>query len=285
MNGGGGNIEAMHCIFCKRDSTGSRSEEHIIPESLGNEEHVLPPGVVCDACNNYFASSIEQVVLESGEFKTTRFSMVIPNKRNRVPSVDGMLLPLQPGMTLGQAARFHRADVSRNPEDGSYNLFPEDAAAAAVADCRITRMIIPATGPKPDRIVFARFLGKVAVEAMAARLLKNAPEMLEEFVQDDQIDILRNYARYGKQGLEWPYSERRIYPADFSFPTPDGDSYEVLHEFDFLHTEQGEMYFVLAILGTEYAINMAGPDFEGYTQLLTDHGGISPLYQKRSFPD
>lgn len=284
MNGGGGNIEAMHCIFCKRDSTGSRSEEHIIPESLGNEEHVLPPGVVCDACNNYFASSIEQVVLESGEFKTARFSMVIPNKRNRVPSVDGMLLPLQPGMTLGQAARFHRADVSRNAEDGSYNLFPEDAAAAAVADGRITRMIIPGTGPKPDRIVFDRFLGKVAVEAMAARLLKNAPEMLEEFVQDDQIDILRNYARYGKQGLEWPYSERRIYPADFSFPTPDGDSHEVLHEFDFLHTEQGEMYFVLAILGTEYAINMAGPDFEGYTQWLTDHGGISPLYQKGSFP-
>ena len=44
------------------------------------------------------------------------------------------------------------------------------------------------------------------------------------------------------------------------------------------------MYFVLAILGTEYAINMAGPDFEGYTQWLTDHGGISPLYQKGSFP-
>ncbi len=66
-------IEAMYCIFCKRDSTGSCSVEHIIPESLGNEEHVLPPGVVCGACNNYFASSIEQAVLESGAFKIARF--------------------------------------------------------------------------------------------------------------------------------------------------------------------------------------------------------------------
>ncbi len=122
------------------------------------------------------------------------------------------------------------------------------------------------------------------MEAMAARLLRNAPEMLDAFVQDDQIDILRNYARCGKQGLEWPYSEQRIYPADFSFPISDGSSYQVLHEFDFLYTEQGEMYFVLAILGTEYAINMAGPDFEGYIQWLAAHDGISPLYQKEGFP-
>ena len=274
----------MYCIFCKRDSTGSRSKEHIIPESLGNEEHVLPPGVVCDACNNYFASSIERVVLESGEFKSACFNMIIPNKRNRVPAVDGMLLPLQLGLSMREAVRFHRADVSRNPEDGSYNLFPDDEAAAAVADGRITRIIIPTSGPKPDGTVFARFLGKVAVEAMAARLLQNAPEMLEAFVQDDQIGYLRNYARYGKQGLEWPYSERRIYPADFSFQDPDGGSYEVLHEFGFLYTEQGEMYFVLAILGTEYAINMAGPDYEGYMQWLVEHGGDSPLYRKEEYP-
>jgi hypothetical protein len=270
----------MRCIFCKRDSTGSRSEEHIIPESLGNREHVLPPGVVCDPCNNYFASSIEQVVLESGEFKSARFNMVIPNKRNRVPSVEAMLLPPQPGMTLSQAARFHRADVSRDVEDGSYVLSPDESAVAAVADGRIDRMIVPVSGSKPDQTVFARFLGKMAVEAMAARLLQNSPEMLDAFVQDDQIDILRNYARYGKQGLEWPYSERRIYPADFHFPTSDGGSYEVLHEFDFLPTKQGEMYFVVAILGMEYAINVAGPAMEGYALWLAEHGGRSPLYGK-----
>jgi hypothetical protein len=28
----------------------------IIPEALGNSEHVRPRGEVCDGCNNYFAS-------------------------------------------------------------------------------------------------------------------------------------------------------------------------------------------------------------------------------------
>lgn len=187
----------------------------------------------------------------------------------------GMLLP---GIACRQSVQFHHADVSRNT-DGSFNLFPEDAAIKTIAEGRINRVIIPAEGPKPDRNVFSRFLGKVAVEAMAARPIKNAPEMLDEFVQDEQVDYLRNYVRYGKPGLEWPYSERRIYAADFYFPTEDGGSYEVLREFDFLHTDQGEMYFVLAMLGTEYAINIGGPDFEGYTRWLAKHDRFSPLYR------
>jgi hypothetical protein len=32
------------CIFCKKDASSSRSLEHIIPQSLGNEEHALPLG-------------------------------------------------------------------------------------------------------------------------------------------------------------------------------------------------------------------------------------------------
>jgi hypothetical protein len=78
------------------------------PNRLGTRS-TFPPGVVCDACNNYFASSIEQVVLESGAFKTARFQMLIPNKRKRMPTVEGMLLPLQPGMTpAGQTVSFGR---------------------------------------------------------------------------------------------------------------------------------------------------------------------------------
>src|SRR5436309_15606851 len=83
------------CVFCKRDSGASRSIEHILPESLGNKEHTLPAGVVCDACNNYFASGIEQPVLESGHFVTARFSALIPNKREKMPMLPAMLLPVK----------------------------------------------------------------------------------------------------------------------------------------------------------------------------------------------
>src|ERR1700729_2410898 len=59
----------MHCIFCKRDSSDSCSVEHVISESLGNTEHVLHAGVVCDACNNYFASKVEGPLLSDPYFR------------------------------------------------------------------------------------------------------------------------------------------------------------------------------------------------------------------------
>lgn len=75
----------MRCIFCKQDSATSKSVEHIVPESLGNKEHVLPIGAVCDDCNQYFARKVERPVLESPMFCLLRANMVIPNKRGRIP--------------------------------------------------------------------------------------------------------------------------------------------------------------------------------------------------------
>jgi len=47
---------ALHregCLFCRRHDGGFVSREHIFSESLGNlEDYVLPPGIVCDRCNN-----------------------------------------------------------------------------------------------------------------------------------------------------------------------------------------------------------------------------------------
>jgi hypothetical protein len=50
----------MNCIFCHKISDNSQSIEHIIPESLGNKEHTLWKGAVCDKCNNYFATKMEK---------------------------------------------------------------------------------------------------------------------------------------------------------------------------------------------------------------------------------
>ena len=36
----------------------TKSEEHIIPKSLGNDELILPKGIICDKCNNYFSTNI-----------------------------------------------------------------------------------------------------------------------------------------------------------------------------------------------------------------------------------
>ena len=264
------------CIFCKKDSGDSRSVEHILPESLGNKEHTLPAGVVCDACNNYFASSIEQPVLESGHFVTARFKALIPNKRDKMPLLPAVLLPVT---RRSREVYAYRADVTRDASGGFY-MDAEPAAERGIVSGEITRLIIPASGAKPQRDVFARFLAKVAVECMTLRMLENAPELLPEFIDDGQISSLSGYARFGKCGLFWPYSERRIYTPDWLFreDAEEAEEYEVLHEWTFLHTDKGEMYFVMAIMGIEYAMNMGGPDVEGYDAWLRENNGLSPLY-------
>lgn len=75
----------MQCLFCKADSRGSIAVEHIVPESMGNRDHVLPLGAVCDWCNNYFARKVERPVLESAIFRQLRAGMGVVNKKGRLP--------------------------------------------------------------------------------------------------------------------------------------------------------------------------------------------------------
>ncbi|MGC4049426.1 MAG: HNH endonuclease [Paludibaculum sp.] len=75
----------MRCLFCKADSSLSRSREHIIPESLGNIDHQLPAGNVCDACNHYLGREVERPVQESPLFRQLRKGMQVPNKRGKFP--------------------------------------------------------------------------------------------------------------------------------------------------------------------------------------------------------
>ncbi|QAS81262.1 hypothetical protein CO657_22920 (plasmid) [Rhizobium acidisoli] len=67
------------CIFCRKSHVAFRSVEHIIPESLGNlsGRHLLPKGIVCDPCNNYFSHSVEAPILSHISFQ--KYSREVSN--------------------------------------------------------------------------------------------------------------------------------------------------------------------------------------------------------------
>lgn len=142
------------------------------------------------------------------------------------------------------------------------------------------RLIVPLTGTAPSDAVIARFLAKVALESMAKRLL-NAPEGLAYLCDEHQLDPLRNYARMGSSNL-WPVHIRTIYGADDYVLDENGRRIQIVHESDFLVTPLGEWYFVLAIFGVEFTINIGNPSTEGYEEWLEVNQGLSPLYTERN---
>lgn len=138
-------------------------------------------------------------------------------------------------------------------------------------------MIIPITGAPPSDKYLPRFLAKMALEAVAMRLV-NSDGGIDYIVDHEQLDSIRNYARYAKTGEVWEYTKRRIYEEDKSQKATDGASYQVMNEWDIFGIDDSEFYFVVAIFGIEYAINLGWNCMEGYRDWLKKNNNISPLY-------
>jgi hypothetical protein len=260
----------MRCVFCKQASDRSKSVEHIVPESLGSE-HVLPRGIVCDACNNYLAREVEKPFLDSSRLREDRFVMSVPSKKGRIPSLRGLLSPLAVPVEIGRGTT--KPDM--------WIQFADDRARGEPSSPESGTLYFPVGAYPEDRVV-VRFIGKIGLETLAARFV-GAPELLDELVDHSGLDDLRALVRRGMLGNLWPYSRRRIYAVHHRCES-EGTLMETLHEFDLLYTESQELFLVAAIFGVEYALNLGEPSIDGYMRWLDAHRGVSPLYNGRNPP-
>jgi hypothetical protein len=268
----------MRCIFCKNDSSKSKSVEHIIPESLGNTTKVLPKGIVCDTCNNYFARKVEKPFLESPALKALRFHQVVPNKRGRVPPLEGIF-------SSEFAVTAYR--YSESPLLGSVDM-PLEAIKVLFEKNGGEIIFSGHDEPPPDRIV-SRFLAKVALELIALSILESCKESddsnagagIDYLVNESQLDLLRNHARRGDTTY-WPYNLRRIYESNKKWIDEFGSEVQMVHESVILQTSWGEWFCVLAIFGLELVINCGGAEIEGYQRWLSENNGDSPLYSDKN---
>lgn len=284
----------MRCIFCKQDSSASKSIEHIIPESLGNTTSVLPKGVVCDKCNNYFARKVEQPFLESTEIKSLRFREAIPNKKGFVPPINGILnqeIPVKvynplPGVPLFSCGGDMIFAIDSEYYDALKNIQTGNIYAPAFVDEMI---------PESSAII-SRFVAKIALESLAERFYKHEGG-LDYLIDDSAFDPIRHYARVGGKAV-WPYHIRRIYNMDKQWADNAGAFYQVVHESDFLVIPADEHvdlcndnpvlvypYFVLALFGLEFVINIGDSGADSlsiYQSWLKEHDNISPLYNEKN---
>ena len=269
----------MRCLFCKQDSSSAKSIEHIVPESLGNKTFILPRGYVCDKCNNYFAREVEKPFLNQFDMRLLRFEQAIPNKKNKIPSI--------PGIILSSPVTVRKDIIGGEIVTGIE--MPPELFTDIVNKQENTVLVLPAllddTLP-PQSPIVSRFLAKIALEALAARL-KDSDGWLDYLIDDCQLDLIRNHARIGQPKI-WPCNIRRIYSTDTHWQI-EGEDSQVIYECDFLFPNvveddlkedyiQSEIYFIIALWGIEFAINLGGPEISGYEQWLSDHNDISPLY-------
>lgn len=274
----------MICIFCHKDSSSSKSIEHIIPESLGNKDYYIPKGYVCDECNHYFAIKIENSLLSQPYFVSLRH-------RNEILTKKGKLVKQQ--MIFPEALK--NAEVTMQTTDEGIIYFIDDEELyETINEKGIHTMIAPYI-PEPDypNNIVSRFLAKCAYEYFLYNMGEDKYNLCVKELLGEENDILKNlreYARYGK-GTYWQYNQRRIYSeGDLLYNNESKDKYyEILHEMKFFTKEcrkhsdgmvDAEIYYVLVISGIEYAICISDPDISAYKNLVELNGGQSPLEDK-----
>lgn len=266
----------MRCIFCKKDSTNSKSVEHIIPESLGNKNNILPMGVVCDNCNTYFGGKIEKNVLEMPYFKSLRGRLMIESKKGKIPSVSG---------------------ITKNKENVEINfssksdtiievIYNNDKTLNSILSSK--ELYVPLIPEPPQNDIYiSKFLGLIAIEAFAQRV-SSIENWQEDFIENSSLDELRNFVRYGKGYAIWPYLIRRIDSENQIEYCKESNSFsEKLNEYDFLIPDISSfdneihqvdnLYFVLSIMGIEYTINLTNGGLNRYISWLSENNNKSIL--------
>jgi len=77
-------LTADGCLFCLRADGGFVSREHIFSEAFGNvDEKVLPPGVVCDRCNNGPLALADEELVNFPPISLLRAERGIPTKAGK----------------------------------------------------------------------------------------------------------------------------------------------------------------------------------------------------------
>ena len=193
-----------------------------------------------------------------------RFNQGIPSKKNKIPLANAILPPNHPVIVKKHVTGDLLGTIEMSEE-----------AIDEIKNQEKFLIIFKGDAPLPNNSIISKFVGKVALEAMAQRLVAHE-DGLEYLVDETQLDPLRYHVRRGEP-VNWSVNIRRIYEVEKKWGAED-DSFQVLYEYDILKTEENEMYFVMAIFGLEFAINYGEPSLDGYLAWLEKNDDISPLH-------
>lgn len=264
------------CLFCKSSSNSFNSVEHIIPESFGSKKVVLPKGIVCDKCNNYFSVKLEGPLLSHTSFRNIRAWHQVPSKKGKFPTVQGHIggTDIKINLRLTDDNKF---DVRFENEQDQKKYGQEYIGQLLSIGQSPLIFTMDFEQPKKE---MSRFLAKMGLEALAYRFL-GLENFVDKIIEEPHYDRIRNHARFGDSDRDWPYSQRRIFPIETQMRHPEsGEWVQTGFGHNLFMTQSKETYFAFLLYGMEYVINVGGPSIKGYENWLNKHADISPLIER-----
>ena len=201
------------CIYACGMKSPSTQEYHLYPASASTYKLVIPPGPVCDGCNNYFAAELEN-----------HFVQHHPGSSMRV--VDGVVT------RKGKTPRFTHENGEMTRVDGADSRH----VTTQLGDMRFERhpngdmTIIGSYTPRPfDASIVSRLLHKCAFEVLLG--YQDQPELNP---RSERFTPLRDYVRRPKsrtdfQPFLWKRRDAKQGPPTF-VTLRDPDTNEVIAE-------------------------------------------------------
>jgi hypothetical protein len=181
----------MNCIFC--NSPDPKSVEHVIPETLGNDDLVLVDKV-CRACNSAFGK-VENYVLSKTPIAFWRTFLGIKTKKGKLPWVELSKPATDRGIWSDHHDEHDDGIAFESHVDGSTSInIDDDTIINEILNGEKHRFKFVLT-PKSMHLL-GRFMAKIGIELLC---------ISDQYdVRSDRFNACRNYARYGSQNSLWP---------------------------------------------------------------------------------
>jgi hypothetical protein len=259
----------MTCIFCHKDSSSSVSEEHIIPESLGNDCFILNKGVVCDSCNNKFSTKFEQQLLNIPFFKQTRHKLNIVSKKGKIPSDRGFMI--HPDAAV---------DFHKHKRKGESIDVPDVEAKKKLKNRKKVEVFTVTFGPVGEGNIFlSKFLGKIAIENLAFYAQNNGIPV-NGYLAQDCLTLMKNYVRKSQKNEYWPYKCRILFHQEAGFINQkSGECQTIVTTIRFIHTKENALFHQFLFMGVEYTIDVLNPSTELIEKWLSENNNRSPVFE------
>ncbi len=241
------------CIFCSATGPFDR-DEHPIPESLGNDEQVLPRGLVCDGCNQYFGVKIENPVLSSPPFSIERTVAAVRTKKGRLSShIDKRVRLFSTG---------YWDNVILASDDASQLPIIERPDGSG--------LLIVASPPKYDELV-GRFLLKMGIELLATSTTD---------VRSSCFDSARQYARFGRCKQKWEvayglYPDRKDLLVEKREDEIGPLETRQIYRYEMGGMADGRIIFCFMFINHVFAICLSDDRLGSYTEQFNRMNGFS----------